>query len=223
MPDQESPSPSQPLILPEDLAAASAVLDYQDQAVKTAVYPPGQALIYPILGACGELMEELGPSLVVNVLPAMKHGVPTAMLDLELKNPKGMLEEVGDALWYLAASAQDAGVHLADPRAMTELRLELRAFDEPHFVPVRLLGHFTLACYHVGAASSFGKRRIRDNLPLAGEKFDKFLASLRSAFVHLCVVCRLLGGDYREVLGHNLAKLADRQARDKLHGQGDHR
>lgn len=67
--------------------------DYQNQAIKTAIYPHSQAIIYPTLGLTGEAGE---------VAEKVKKMIRDGYLD-----PYALHKEIGDVLWYLAALCND--------------------------------------------------------------------------------------------------------------------
>lgn len=67
--------------------------DYQTQAIKTAIYPRNQAIIYPTLGLTGEAGE---------VAEKVKKMIRDGNLD-----PHALHKEIGDVLWYLAALCND--------------------------------------------------------------------------------------------------------------------
>lgn len=75
--------------------------DYQVFAKATAVYPSKHVIVYPTLGLAGEAGE------VAEKIKKWLRG------DKELDR-EGLLKELGDVLWYLAALAGDLGYSLED-------------------------------------------------------------------------------------------------------------
>ena len=73
--------------------------EYQSAAVKTAIYPREYAVIYPALGLAGEAGE-----VANKVKKIIRDGSGT----------EGVISEVADCLWYIAALASDLGVSLDD-------------------------------------------------------------------------------------------------------------
>ena len=73
--------------------------DYQVAAVKTAIYPREYAVIYPALGLAGEAGE-----VANKVKKTIRDG----------SSVEGVIAEVADCLWYIAAIASDLGVSLDD-------------------------------------------------------------------------------------------------------------
>ena len=72
---------------------------YQEQAVKTAIYPSNAHITYPAMGLANEAGEVLGK---------VKKFIRDGTLDRE-----GAIAEVGDVLWYAAALARDLNTDLS--------------------------------------------------------------------------------------------------------------
>lgn len=79
--------------------------EYQEQAVKTAIYGEGSVIIYPSLGLANEAGEVLGK---VKKVLRDNGGVFTPELNKEIG------KEIGDVLWYMAALSRDLGLSLDD-------------------------------------------------------------------------------------------------------------
>jgi NTP pyrophosphatase (non-canonical NTP hydrolase) len=79
--------------------------EYQEQAVKTAVYGKGSLIIYPSLGLANEAGEVLGK---VKKVLRDNDGNFTPELNKEIG------KEIGDVLWYMAALSRDLGLSLDD-------------------------------------------------------------------------------------------------------------
>jgi NTP pyrophosphatase (non-canonical NTP hydrolase) len=90
--------------------------EYQRLAGRTAVYPDkGANLTYPILGLVGEAGE------LANKYKKILRG------DAYVNNLKyGMIDELGDVLWYVAAVASELGFSLAEIAADNLRKLALR-------------------------------------------------------------------------------------------------
>ncbi len=76
---------------------------YQDEAVRTAIYGTGSKIIYPALGLANEAGEVLGK---IKKVLRDKEGVFTEETNLEIG------KEIGDVLWYIAALARDLDLDL---------------------------------------------------------------------------------------------------------------
>jgi NTP pyrophosphatase (non-canonical NTP hydrolase) len=79
--------------------------EYQDTAVKTAIYGAGNTIIYPALGLSNEAGEVLGK---IKKVLRDKEG------DFSDENCKEIGKEIGDVLWYMAALARDLNLSLED-------------------------------------------------------------------------------------------------------------
>jgi NTP pyrophosphatase (non-canonical NTP hydrolase) len=77
--------------------------DYQEAAAKTAVYDEKFAVIYPVMGLVGEAGEVAGK--VSKVLRDFDGEVQPDQL-------KEISKEIGDVLWFLAATARDLKLDL---------------------------------------------------------------------------------------------------------------
>lgn len=79
--------------------------EYQDRAVKTAIYGAGNTIIYPALGLANEAGEVLGK---IKKVLRDKEGIFTE------ETNKAIADEIGDVLWYMAALSRDLKVSLDD-------------------------------------------------------------------------------------------------------------
>lgn len=77
--------------------------DYQDQAVKTAIYK--HPVIYPALGLSNEAGEVLGK---------IKKVLRDNDGDFTAEKRKEIGSEIGDVLWYIAALARDLDLSMSD-------------------------------------------------------------------------------------------------------------
>lgn len=77
--------------------------EYQDLALKTAIYPNEYKIIYPALGLTGEAGE---CSDKIKKVIRDYHGEFTEEKKSEIA------KEIGDVLWYCAALANDIGYYL---------------------------------------------------------------------------------------------------------------
>lgn len=79
--------------------------DYQNNAVVTAIYGTGIAIMYPALGLGGEAGE------VQNKVKKIFRDDNGVVTDDKRQVLKG---EIGDVLWYLAALCRDLGISLQE-------------------------------------------------------------------------------------------------------------
>ena len=94
--------------------------------------------------------------------------------------------------------------------------------------PGRGEGHWTYPA--LGLAGETGevceklKKALRDEGGRISERRKADLSrELGDVLWYLAALCTELGLNLQDVAGQNLAKLADRQAGGRLHGDGDHR
>lgn len=73
---------------------------YQNEATKTAVFPPEHEVVYTALGLANEAGEYLGK-------------LKKKIRGDDGYNPEATVDELGDVLWYVAACATAHGVSLA--------------------------------------------------------------------------------------------------------------
>lgn len=91
--------------------------DYQQEAVKTAIYGAGSSIIYPALGLANEAGEVLGK---------IKKVLRDSNGDFNDANRAAIAKEMGDVQWYLAALAQDIGWDLGQIAIMNLKKLKDR-------------------------------------------------------------------------------------------------
>jgi NTP pyrophosphatase (non-canonical NTP hydrolase) len=73
--------------------------EYQEDALKFAIFDPSYSLIYPALGLASEAGE---------VADKIKKGIRDGAL-----NPQDVMKELGDVLWYTAVLANSVGYPLS--------------------------------------------------------------------------------------------------------------
>ena len=86
--------------------------DYQDFALNTATYPQiGENLVYPAMGCAGE-----GGEFCDKAKKYWRNTGSMSALGMQLspKQKQGLIEELGDQLWYIAASARELGITLEE-------------------------------------------------------------------------------------------------------------
>lgn len=72
--------------------------EYQKAAVSTAIYPKAQAVVYPILGLTNESGEVAGK---------LKKIFRDGNGEFTQEARQNLADELGDVLWYIAATARD--------------------------------------------------------------------------------------------------------------------
>lgn len=77
--------------------------DYQQSALKTALYPRQYAIVYPALGLNGEAGE---------VADKVKKVIRDNDGDFSSERREQIALELGDVLWYVATMAHDLGYSL---------------------------------------------------------------------------------------------------------------
>lgn len=87
----------------DELMGKLTLRQYQEEAVKTAIYGEGSNIIYPTLGLTGEAGE------VADKIKKVLRDEGGVFSD-EIKQE--IAKELGDVLWYLAALSRDLGVSL---------------------------------------------------------------------------------------------------------------
>ena len=79
--------------------------EYQDQALKTSIYPDDMSIIYQLIGLSGEV-GELAEKIKKTIRDNNKHFDVLKRAELAI--------ELGDVLWYVAAMASDIGYTIED-------------------------------------------------------------------------------------------------------------
>jgi NTP pyrophosphatase (non-canonical NTP hydrolase) len=91
--------------------------EYQNKAIKTAIYGVGNSIIYPTLGLAGEAGE---------VADKVKKVLRDSNGEFSDEVKKQIIFESGDVLWYLAALARDLGYTLEEMAQMNLDKLASR-------------------------------------------------------------------------------------------------
>ena len=94
---------------------------YQRLAVNTAIYPDDQAVVYPILGLCGEAGE------VAEKIKKVLRSGRTFPFGATGDERVELLKELGDVQWYIANLANDLGFTLEDVMSRNLAKLGDRA------------------------------------------------------------------------------------------------
>lgn len=119
-----------------------------------------------------------------------------------------VLPELGDVLWYVAALARDARVE--------ERELAYEAPDARFS-----MSPLTRLIAAAGSAQGHVKKALRDHDGDLDSRRAGLIGELHIVLAAADVLATALGSTLQEVAEGNLAKLADRAARDALQGDGD--
>lgn len=87
--------------------------EYQQKAIKTAIYPKQYKILYPTMLLCGEAGE-----IANKVQKHMRDGTPL--------DDKDLAKEIGDCLWALANLAEDLGYDFDEIATMNLEKLKSR-------------------------------------------------------------------------------------------------
>ena len=98
---------------------------YQEEALKTAIYPEDKKIIYPTLGLTGEAGEVADKvKKVIRDTVIVRDSTGAIILPDDKKEP--LAKEIGDVLWYWATLAHDIGYTLEDIAQMNVDKLASR-------------------------------------------------------------------------------------------------
>ena len=90
---------------------------YQEEALKTAIYPEDKKIIYPTLGLTGEAGE---------VADKVKKVIRDNNQDFTDEKKRQIALEISDVLWYCATLSHDIGYTLEDIAQMNVDKLASR-------------------------------------------------------------------------------------------------
>lgn len=91
--------------------------DYQQAALRTAIYPLSHAIVYPTLGLTGEAGE---------VADKVKKTIRDYNGEFSPELRREIALELGDVMWYAATLARDLGFSLQEVAQMNIDKLESR-------------------------------------------------------------------------------------------------
>jgi len=92
--------------------------EYQQAALRTAIYPGERAVVYPTLGLTGEAGE---------VADKVKKTIRDFGGEFSEERRRAIALELGDVLWYAATLARDLGYTLDEVAAMNVDKIASRA------------------------------------------------------------------------------------------------
>lgn len=177
---------------------------YKLDAMKTARFPGrGSAhgisyLALKMAGEAGELLEKL-----------WAHSDDDADL----------IKEIGDVLWYIAATAHE----LAIPVAYQKDTVPPHADDVPFIVGCGVHVSLCVARYTEQLGKAFRDDAFADTAILLPPRRVEIVKHLNAALGALDYAAGQLGLTLQEVADINIAKLQDREARGVIGGSGDNR
>lgn len=91
--------------------------EYQQEASLTAIYPGEMAIVYPLIGLCGETGE---------VAEKIKKVIRDHNGQFTQEVKAEIAKELGDVLWYLSAISSDMGYSLDDVAKMNIAKIRSR-------------------------------------------------------------------------------------------------
>lgn len=182
--------------------------EYQRIALTTAIYPnQGSNLAYPALGLAGESGE-----ICEKIVRTYDHG---------------MAKELGDVLWYVAMVADEIGENLNQVAYEHSTSPDIDEYQKAIFLEK---GRNALADTALGLAATSGavcgkiKKIFRDD----GSKLTKLrraaiLADLSCVLRYVAAMATDLGESLEHIAKINIDKLASRNLRGTITGDGDDR
>lgn len=180
---------------------------YQEQAHSTAIYPSEVKILYPALGLAdefGELVEKI-----------------------HLK-PQQVAKEMGDLLWYIANLASDLDLSLSGVVSLLGAPSK-RIVDFQQWVDENRQGFIVpepcdFLTIKIGVVCGLVKKLYRDdNSLLTDDRRSKIATSLAWILAGVAVLSTQYGFLLSKIAEQNIHKLASRQERETLHGDGDER
>lgn len=181
--------------------------EYQRNARSTAIYTA--KISYPTLGLAGETAELFDK--IVNG-PQCPDQLETDLI----------LDEVGDVLWYVANLTTDLDTNLSYIWT-GQVGHDNASCDDVVSSQIVIGPHEHLVV-RVGQVAEQVKKMLRDSSGvLSDERRDNICASLRSILVLLSLIATRYRASLARVAKRNVEKLADRQRRGVIKGNGDNR
>jgi hypothetical protein len=173
---------------------------YAKAARQTAVYPAEIRILYPALG----LADEVGELLVKLTTAA---------------DEKAVCAEMGDVLWYVANLAIDCNIPVHQLVEGCETCAEI---EDRGLLPGA--HQFVMLATDAGAICGLVKKLYRDDSSkLTPERREKIRVGLETILLRLAAVTTFRKWSLGDIARENLAKLASRQTRGALQGDGDNR
>jgi len=181
--------------------------DYQVKARRTAIYPTRVEVVYPTLGLADEFGEFIEKTHIA---------------------PNLVSKEMGDILWYIANLAEDLNTDLSDVVSRlgapgTRLN-DFQQWTDENRQSFTIADPGDFMAVKIGAICGLVKKLYRDDDgELSEERKDKILTNLAWILAGVSVLSTQFGLRLTDIAEANLHKLASRQERGTLHGDGDER
>lgn len=176
------------------------IAKYAQQARRTAVYPRTQFITYPALGLADEVSE-----LIEKIL--------------DDAGEAAIKKEMGDVIWYVVNTALDCNIKvhlLIDGCETFEAVQDMGMLPDPT--------QFMRIVVDAGKVCGLAKKLHRDDGgKLSPERREKIRLSLGMLICRLASMCKAQGWSLAEIARENNVKLAGRQQRGTLTGDGDNR
>lgn len=190
--------------------------DYQKEALKTS--DEMNTLEYCVLGLVNEAGEVAG---------VVKKWLRGDYDEATMRDK--MLSELGDVLWYVAVTADRAGVDLSKFDYFEEIVWSIEWVDGISkykalydFSPsIKWRKLFSESCELAEKCGSIGRVMFDDEDIISAyrpDEKDLYQVTHMIRFLSSC-----LGLTLRDIAAHNIAKLRDRQQRGVIRGSGDER
>jgi len=179
---------------------------YQHNAVVSAIYPNhGNNLTYPMLGLMGEGGE---------VAEKIKKMIRDDEGKMTTDRRAALRGELGDCLWYIAAICEETKLDMGSLYVLSQ-RCDQNACDIYRSI-FRLQQQIANMSILIEQAIYGSNNRDIDPLMPLPTDITMLLGTINA----ICVTCGL---NIQEVAKFNLQKLASRQERGVLQGDGDNR
>jgi NTP pyrophosphatase (non-canonical NTP hydrolase) len=173
---------------------------YAKAARQSAVYPSKLLILYPALGLADEVGE---------LLAALTYGY----------SDEDIRHEMGDVLWYIVNLAIDCNIPV---HALIDGCETCADLEECGLLPDA--SQFVMLAVDAGAICGLVKKLHRDD---GGKLTPKRRGQIRKVLgmilLRLAALTKFRKWPLGEIARENLAKLASRQSRGTLHGDGDNR
>lgn len=130
--------------------------------------------------------------------------------------------EIGDVMWFVAVLAREVGIDF-DSVCSTSI-MEAKSSNDMIDNNLSILhGRATRSALLAGELSGKSSKIMRDKLEITDYLREVYRDCLTSITYHMWAIAHGLRMNLSDILQENIDKLADRLAKNKIHGEGDHR